>query len=286
LGLFSSSSSGRQPLLFTATPEDLRALGEVAFGGPSVNPPGISGIPTAEFDAYALTFLTAAGFPPSGSSAWSAASGQFLNELSSIAEQAGDWGFVGAMLVAWNCVLPAWLEDDRCRRILDRALEVLRLDGVSYAAVPPFAIDRWTSCNGYGEIGPAGWPSPLASLPVPKVESAPPAKDLADGEMRKLAQAPANPANMIFAERRADGSIQAVVEGPDPETGMLRRWDWDGLRAADYPSFLRELGDRLVTRTQWAHDDLIAYFPCRLRSRNEMRTEAKAWDAPVRTVGS
>lgn len=252
----------------------------MAFGGQSVNPPGISGIPTAELDGYALAFLTAAGFPASGSSAESAANGQFLNELTSAAELAGDRGFVGAMCVAWNCVTPAYQQDARYQAILDRALEALRLDGVSYAAVPPFAMDRWTSIHGHGNIRPAGWPTPLADLSVPVPEDAPPVEDLADDEARRLAQAPAAPANMIFAERRPDGSVQAVVEGADPETGAPRRWDWDGLSATDYPSFLRELGDRLVTHTYWAHDDLTPYFPCRQRSRDELRSEASAQVLP------
>jgi hypothetical protein len=49
-----------------------------------------------------------------------------------------------------------------------------------------------------------------------------------------------------------------------------------GLSAPDYRSFLRELGERLVTYTYWAHDDLIPYFPCRQRSRDAMRIEAQA----------
>ena len=114
------------------------------------------------------------------------------------------------------------------------------------------------------------------NLPVPTVDAAPLVDDLADGESRKLAQAPAAPANTIYAERRPDGSIQAVVEGPNPETGEVRRWDWDGLNASDYPGFLRELGERLVNHTCWAHDDLIPYFPCRQRSRDQMRIEARA----------
>jgi hypothetical protein len=276
VSFFSRSKSERRSRFSTATPEDLRRLGEMAFGGESVNPPGISGIPIAELDGYALTFMTTGGYPESGSAAESAANGQFLDELTSAAELAGDWGFVGAMFVAWNCVPPAYLDDVRCRKIIDRAVEVLRLDGVSYAAVPPFALDRWTTDHGYDESGPAGWPTPLADLPVPAPEDAPPVEDLADGEARKLAQAPANPANTIFAERRGDGLIQAVVEGIDPETGAPRRWDWDGLNATDYPSFLRELGDRLVTHSHWAHDELIPYFPCRQRSREEVRIEARA----------
>jgi hypothetical protein len=277
MGFFSRPSGRRLPQLLTATPDDLRRLADMSFGGQSVYPPGISGIPTAELDGYAMAFLGNAGYPSAGSSAESAASVRFLDELTSTAELAGSWGFVGAMCVAWNCVATAYRSDGRYLRILDCALEALRVDGVSYTAVPPFALDRWTSVHGYGDSGPAGWPSALIYLPVPAEGDAPPIQELRDGETRKLAQAPAAPANTIYAERRPDGSIQAVVEGADPETGGLRRWDWDGLSAADYPSFLRELGDRLVTHSHWAHDDLIPYFPCRQRSRDQMRIEAQGY---------
>ncbi len=281
MGFFSNSSKGRKAPLSTATPEDLRRLGEIAFGGQSVDPPGISAIPTAELDGYALAFLTAAGYPSSSSPEEAAANGRFLDELISAAELAGDWGFVGAMCVAWNCVAPEQQQDARFWKIVDRALEVLRVDGVSYTAVPPFAMDRWTSTRGYGENGPAGWPSSLASLPVPVAEDAPPVEDLGVGELRKLAQAPAAPANTILAERRPDGLVQAMVEGVDPDTGATRRWDWEGVSAADYPSFLRELGDRIVTHSHWAHDDLIPYIPCRPRSRDEMGGEAGARALPA-----
>ena len=52
------------------------------------------------------------------------------------------------------------------------------------------------------------------------------------------------------------------------------------MTAPDYRSFLRELGERLVTHSYWAHDDLIPYFPCRLRSRAAMRTEARGKTLP------
>jgi len=272
---FRFSAQGRVQLL-TATPADLRRLGEVAFGGQSIYPPGISAIPTAELNGYAMALLEAAGYPEPGSSAEASANGKFLDELLAAAELAGDWGFVGAMCVGWNCVAPSHREDHRYLQILDRALELLRTDGASYTSVPPFAMDRWTAVRGYGDTGPAGWPSALAHLPVPSAEDAPPFDDLVDAESRKLAQAPAAPGNMIYAERRPSGSVQAVVEGPNPETRELRRWDWEGLNAADYPALLRELGNRLVTHSHWAHDDLIPYFPCRERSRDQIRIEARA----------
>jgi len=223
-----------------------------------------------------MAFLEAAGYPSSGTRQWDAAFGQFLDELTHAAEIAGDWGFVGALCVAWNCLDSGHREDPRYLAVVDRALEVLRTDGVSYTAVPPFAMDRWQSVHGFDGGQPKGWPSALAYLPVPEADATPEYQDLADGELRQLAQAPAAPTNKICAERRADGSIQAVVVGVDQETGENRRWDWEGLSAPNYPRFLRELGDRLVTHTFWAHDDLIPYFPCRQRSRDQMRIEARA----------
>jgi hypothetical protein len=278
MGFFSRRSERDERPLLTATPDDLRRLGEQAFGGASVYPPGLSGLSTSELDRYAMDFLAAAGYPDSSTPAGRVAAERFLDELTAAAELAGDWGFVGAMYVAWNCVTPqSPAANERKLAIIDRALEVLRTDGVSYTAVPPFALDRWTSLHGYGEGGPAGWPSALAYLPVPAADDAPPVEALREGEARKLAQSPAAPANMIYGERRPDGSIQAVVEGPHPDTGVLRRWDWEGLSAPDYPSFLRDLGDRLVTHSTWAHDDLIPYFPCRARSRDQMRIEARGF---------
>jgi hypothetical protein len=259
----------------TATPADLQRLGELAFGGERIYPAGIGGIPTAQLDRYAMDFLAAAGYPAAGSPQERDASGRFLDKLGSAAELAGDWGFVGAMCVAWNALTTQRQQDPRALTILDRALDALRTDGVSYTAVPPFAIDRWTSVHGRSGIHPAGWPSALIELPVPSVQDAPPVADLADGEARRLAQSPAAPANSIYAERRPDGSVQAVVEGVNPETGELRRWDWEGLSAPTYPAFLRELGDRLVTHSHWAHDDLVTYFPCRQRSRDQMRIAAR-----------
>jgi hypothetical protein len=256
----------------TATPTDLRRLGETAFGGESIYPPGIHGIPITELDSYALAFHSAAGraaFEP-------AANRQFLTELGAAAELGGDWGHVGALCVGWNSVAEDYLQELPYLRVVDQALEVMRTDGVAYSAVPPFAMKQWTAVHGYGEIEPKGWPSPLAKVPIVSAEEAPPVENLAEGEVRKLAQAPAAPQNMVCAERRGDGSIQAVMEGTNPDTGELRRWDWDSLRAPDYPSFLRQLGDRLVTHTYWAHDDLVPYFPCRQRSRDQLRIEARA----------
>jgi hypothetical protein len=247
----------------------------MAFGGESPHPPGLPGIPTAELDGYAMAYLGAAGYPAGGSVAEATAVGQFLSELIEAAEIAGDWGFVGAILVGWNCVGSQHQHGSPYLEVLDRGLEVLRADGVAYTAIPPFANTRWTSIHGYSGIEPTGWPSSLENIPAPLLSASSPVDDLAEAEDRRMAQAPAAPQNMIFAERRSDGVIQAVIEGVDPESGPLRRWDWEGVTSSDYLGFLRSLGDRIVTHTFWVCDDLVPYIPCRPKSREEMRTEAR-----------
>jgi hypothetical protein len=273
VGLFSRSPAGASPRYLTLTPTDLQRFGVTAFGGESIHPPGISGIPIAELDAPVLAFHTAAGASPPSP----VACREFLIELHNAADLGDDWAWVGAFCVGWNTVADSQKGEPAYLQILDRALEVMRTDGVAHTSVPPFAIERWTAIYGYEEIRPAGWASPLTHLQVPSPAEAPPVDDLAPGELRKLAQAPAAPANMVCAERRADGTVQAVIEGTDPDSAQLRRWDWEGLAASDYPVFLRELGDRLITHTYWAHDDLLPYFPCRVRSRDQLRIEARDW---------
>ena len=273
MSLFSRRERPNRRLL-TAMPGDLTRLGVMAFGGESPYPSGLPGVPTAELDGYAMAYLAAAGHPVTGSASEATASEQFLGELLEAAEKASDWGFVGGILVGWNCVGSQHQQDGIYLEILDRGLEVLRADGVAYTAIPPFALARWTSIHGYSGSEPTGWPRPLEDMPVPAPGTAPPVDDLAPGEVCRMAQAPAAPQNMILAERRPDGVIQAVIEGTDPESGTLRRWDWEGVTSSDYPSFLRMLGDRIVTHTFWVCYDLMPYIPCRAKSREEMRIEA------------
>jgi hypothetical protein len=279
MAFFSRSKRRQQPLL-TATPADLRRLGVLAFGGEDVHPPGITGIPTAELDSYAMAYQAAAGYPPPGSPTELAAIGQFFDELVASAEDAGAWGFVGAICVGWNCAATEHRQDPRYLNILDRGLDTLRTDGVAYTAIPPFAMERWTSLHGYGGSEPTGWPSSLENVTVPSPNVPLAGADLAEGEARKMAQAPAAPQNMIYAERRPDGMIHAVIEGPDPESGALRRWDWDGVSSPAYPGFLRELGERIITHQFWVCDDLLPYIPCRPKSRETMRIEARSLVVP------
>lgn len=271
--IFSRAGGRPSKPLLTATPAELARLGRLAFGGDAIHPPGINGVPPGDLDRHALAFLEAARYPAAGSEAEAVASARFVDEITNAADSGGAWAFVGAMLVVWNTLAEQHRSTPRALAITDRALETLRRDGVAYTSVPPFAMKRWQTVRGYDGPRPAGWPSPLEELPLPAPGEAS-LTNLQEGEVRRLATSPAAPANTILAERRPGGVIQAVVEGPDAETGRTQRWDWEGLSAPDYASFLRELGDRLVTHAAWAHDDLVPFFPCRQRSRDELRRAA------------
>ncbi len=277
MGLFSRQSAKASQPAFTATSADLVRIGMAAFGGPSPDPPGLSALSTTELDGYAVAASASANYPASGSPEWDRLQGLFLDELTAAAERAGDWGFVGAMCIAMNFVAGGHNPDPRYLAILDRALNVLRLDGVAYPAVPPFAIEFWQRVHGWDGARPAGWPSALDYVSVPAADDQPLVTDIQPGESRRLAQ-PHNgdQSNVIYAERRTDGMIVAVIDGIDTADGVRKRWEWQGLEAPDYLSFLRELGDRLVTPSYWAHEDLRPYFPCRAKSRDSMRIEAKA----------
>jgi hypothetical protein len=257
----------------TASSDDLGRIGQVAFGGESVYPPGVGAIPVAELDGYVMAAIERSGASP-GTSAWTEVNRRFLDELQEAAAAGGSWAQVGALCVGQNFVATETRSDPAFLAIVDPALEFLRTDGVAYTALPPWTVEYWRARHGDGGIHPAGWPSALEDIGTPSHEGNVPLVDLRIGESRKLAQAPAAPANMIYAERRKDG-IAAIFEGPGDD-GHLRRWDWEGVTAPDYKSFLRELGERLVTQSCWAHDDLVPYFPSRLRTRDEMRTAARA----------
>jgi hypothetical protein len=274
MGLFSRAP--HVPLL-TATAEDLIRIGYAAYGGASPYPPGAAGLPVGELDSYAMAAMDAAGYPSPGTTEWAAMEEQMLDELQAAAERGGDWAYVGALLVAFNCTSAERQQDPRYFAIVDRATTVLRDEGVAQTAIPPFALSRWEARHGYDGASPAGWPRALEDVAVPAGGEEPPVVDLAVGESRRLAQRdPGDDSNRIYAERRPDGTIVAVVDGVDLSDGVRKRWEWDGLTGTDYRSFLRLLGDRLVTATYWAHDDLRPYFPCRARSRDEMRQQAGA----------
>jgi hypothetical protein len=274
---FRTPSNSSRSEEFTFTPNDLARIGTTAFGGHSPSPPGIPGLPVGELDGHVLAAMESAGFPSPGTSEWEALQRQLLEKLAAAAELGGDWAFVGALCVAMNGVATEYQDNSHYVAILDRALVVLRDDGVAYTAIPRFALNRWEQVHGCDGLRPGDWPSALEDVKVPAPGSELPVIDLENGQSRRLAQLHAgDESNVIYAERRPDGTIVAVIDGTDMADGARARWEWDGLGAQEYPSFLRLLGDRLVTPSYWAHEDLDPYFPCRPRSRDEMRIQAKA----------
>ena len=275
MGLFSRRAGRPQPKVMVATPEDLVRIGQTAFGGESVHPPGFAGLATSELDGYVLSALEASGHPAPGSPQWEELEDRFLDELSSVARTAGGgWAFVGAFGLALNFCPTNPAPNERYLQVMDQALVVLRDDGVAYTAIPPLALRRWESLHGTDGAGPAAWPRALEDVSLPRTNEPVPA-DLDVGTPLRLAQhGPAMGSNVIFGERRSDGQIIAVIEGVDPSDGERKRWEWQGVVGPDLPAFLRELGERLVTPTHWAHDALQPYFPCRARSRDEMRRRA------------
>lgn len=260
---------------FSGSAADLKRIGTAAYGGDSPHLVGQPGVATSELDIYAMAFMEASGYPTVGTPVYATARDRFLRELNDAAATGGDWSYVGAFMIARNALAdpddsPVYLS------LLDRGLEVLRSDGVSYASVPPYALKRYEQVHGYAGGGPANWPSALHNIEVPAVGAEPPTAPLAVGEARHVAGIVAmrGGPRKLFAECREDGRVFAVYEGI-VEDGNLARWDWDGVEGSDYTSFLRELGERLVTPSPWFHEELASYFPCRQKTRDEMRTEAR-----------
>ncbi len=211
-----------------------------------------------------------------GSDEWSALEARLYSEFLTADEDAGAWATVGGFLVATNLTTDVKSPGPLFERLMDKALVVLRDDGVAWAAVPPFASDRWTTVHGCDGVHPAGWPGTLAYVPVPTPGEVSCSIVLAEGESAHVAtRTDLGGKRDYFAERR-EGRFVAVIEGVDPDDGQLKRWDWSLVNADSLPEFLRELGDRLITPTTWAHGDLLPYFPCRDRTRDEMRLLARA----------
>jgi hypothetical protein len=259
-------------------PQALAAIGQAAFGGESPHPPGFGGVLVAELDGYALRALEAAGYPNAGSIGWSRMQAQFLEELTRAAALGGEWAYVGAMGVGTNAADDERRRSDQFRAIVLRALDAIRRDGVSWAALPPFAIDLWTSRYGYDGARPTGWASSNVSVPVPPRGEEPVVADLGPDEARLVATyGPDDGDRRIFLGRQpTDGRVAAVFDGVDLSDGIRKQWLWDGVEADAYVDCLRELGDRLGAPTYWAHPDLAPYFSSRLQTRDAMRAQARA----------
>ncbi len=253
-------------------PELFSRIGRAAYGGDSPYPPG-SGAVSAETTAFVLDALARAGHPAPGGPKWDAYQDRLLQAIFETSRRGDGWCAVGAMCILWDAVAGAWTSDPRYEEIVLAACDLLRLDGVAFTAIPPYAIERWTSEYGRSGITPSGWPSALHEVPVPASGAAPPVTDLQLGESRHLADTDQGThVNRIYGERREERLVVAVIDGVDE--GVRKRWDWLFLTAPDYPAFLRELGERLTTPQLWAHDELAPYFPCRPKTREEMRREA------------
>jgi hypothetical protein len=275
MGLFGGRKKRITQRVLTASTADLIRIGQVTFGGTSTHPPGLQAASIAELDGYVMAAMQASGGLLPGSPGWFGLEEQFLSELAATAEAGGDWALVGAFCVAANFVVrDAETPNARYLDLMDRALLVMRDDGVAFTVLPEFALRRWERVHGRAEYGfPAHWPSWREDLTLPALGDEPAVTDLLEGEPRRLVQLiAASESNLVFAERRGDTGIAAVMDGA-PVDGRRRRWDWFVFAETDYTAFLRELGERYVTATavHWAHDDLKPYFPCRARSRDELR---------------
>lgn len=258
----------RRPALIVPTAAELAQIGEVTFGGASPYPRGLL---MTELDPYVVATLEAAGYPIAGSPEFASLQAKFLEELWCLSETGPTWSIVGAFLVGTNfCPPDAW-KDPAFLRLMDAALETLRDDGVAYTALPPFALERWQQVHGFDGIHPAGWPSAIED--VQHRTATPPVEDLGQGESRKLTESGSGPgARAIYAERRADGRVVALIDGVDASDHVHKRWAWEmGPESDSYGDFLDELAERLVTPTTWTHEDIVGRFPCRQRSREELR---------------
>ena len=153
----------------TASSDDLQRIGQTAFGGESVYPPGIGAIPVAELDGYVIAAIERSGASP-GTSVWTEVNRRFLNELEAAAATGGDWAYAGALCVGQNFVTTETRSDPTFLAVIDRALEFLRVDGVSYTALPRWTVEYWQSQHGVEGIHPAGWPSALEDVTTPHDE--------------------------------------------------------------------------------------------------------------------
>lgn len=275
MGLFSKRTA--QQNAFVGTAQDLEKIGRSAFGGDNPHPPGPAGLSVAELDAYALAAMSAAGHPQVGSADWDRLQERFFMEMTAVADSGSAWALVGAFCVGVNFSAHIPPTDATLISLMDRSLDVLRRDGVAYPAVPPFALDRWREMHGSDEFVPAGWPSALEDVPLPALGTISSGLALAPGESIRVAEANLAIGRRAYcAARRADGRVVALIEGVDPSDNLMKSWEWPGVVADDIDDLLRLLGDRLITPPLWAHEALQPYFPCRARSRDEMRRLARA----------
>jgi hypothetical protein len=252
--------------MLTATPYELAEIGWASYGGDSPHPPGphhlgLSRHVIPAFDAY--------GYPSIGSVEFTEMTDRFLAELEERATHGALWGIVGAFCIAIELVKGADDSHPTFLRLMDAALTVLRDDGVAFESLPLSARRRWESVHGIDGSDPARWPRSLDDLVAPAAGAKPMVVGLRPGEWRPMSRDDLRD-RTTFAYRQDDGRVVAILDGVDDDDGQQKQWEL-GTEADTYPEFLRALGKRLLTQPAWAHPDLVPHFPCRNRSRNEMR---------------
>lgn len=276
MGFLSRARGAASRPVLSVSAEELAQIGRAAYGGETPHPPGFSHL-MQQLDAYALRAMEASGHVAPGDAAWTAMMERLLAELTAASAAGEGWAWVGALGIAQNLVTDDVAEHPEYLQLIDRALLVLRDDGVACPSVPQPMLRRWEAVHGTSGLLPAKWPSALETFEIPERE-VPMPHELERGEALRIAQLDPSPqSNTIWVERRPDGAFQVLTEALDSESGTRRRWEWMGLSAPTYGGVLRELGDRLVSPQHWAHDDLAGFFPCRQRSRDEMRVEARCF---------
>jgi hypothetical protein len=248
--------------------DELSLVGRRLFGGESPHPPGFSRL--TELDALAIRGIERHGHPTPGTAAWAAMEAGCLADLR-MASHDDDWAVVGAFCVVCNTCADLPSQQPEFVRLMEDALDFMRRDGVAYAAVPPFAIRHWEGVHGTEGVRPAGWPSAFDTVPLPD-DTWQPSMSVPLGEVRAVALGTVQGLSRSYLiENRGDAGFVVLIEGADPESGVDRRWEWHGVSAPTQVGILRELGDRLITPTDWAHEDLAPWFPCRARTRDDMR---------------
>lgn len=268
--------------LLSVHPEELSSLGRAAFGGDSPYPQGLGPVLTYS-DQWLLEALERSGHPAAGTQAWSEFEETCLVELFELARTHDEWTKVGALCVVANLNTNVQQRSPLCNVLILEALEFLRRDGLAYGVLPSFALDAWADAFGHDGIAPAGWPSALETLPRPDVATLPKPQPLGHNERRLLAVRNLGGLERRYSVESRGERFYCVIEGIDPDDGVMKAWDWPGADSAQLTGLLDVVADKLITPTDWAHPDLAPYFPCSPRSRARMRELALLESPGVRS---
>ncbi len=177
----------------------------------------------------------------------------FLRALANAVLPVGGWAvYGGAHLV--KEVLRGDLEDPSHHAMTAASLDFLRDCGLPQSYVlNGYESAFWSATKGKTEP----W---LITRPTPTPEAAP-ITELADGEMRRLAQlGTASDSNVFYVRRDPDGRYTAVIDAQwsDEDSRRVRR-DW---KTADslYELYC-EVAYSLQIPPAWFHSELEPYFP-------------------------